>query len=144
MDSNAPVPPPLPFEFTVFGRPISHQSDNRVLLAEWRKLVTTAAAADWTAMPLTCDLRIAVTYYHEEPAVRLDGDNMLKPIQDALIGLLFADDGQITDAQVRKSPIDEPIRARRASRTLLEAFAVGRPFVHVIIDAAPSHADPLR
>lgn len=95
-------------------------------------------------MPLTCGLRIAVTYYHEEAVVRLDDDNMLKPIQDALIGLIFADDAQITDAQVRKSPIEEPIRARHASRVLLEAFAVGQPFVHVIIDVAPSHANPLK
>lgn len=95
-------------------------------------------------MPLTCNLRIAVAYYHEGTTARLDDDNMLKPIQDALIGLIFADDSQITDAQIRKSPIEEPIRARYASRVLLEAFALGRPFVHVIIDMAPSHADPLR
>ena len=69
---------------------------------------------------------------------------MLKPIQDALIGLIYTDDKVITDTRVRKSSIDEPIRARRASRVLLEAFAAGVPFVHVIIDVAPSHADPPR
>jgi crossover junction endodeoxyribonuclease RusA len=140
---NPPAPLPLPYEFTVLGPPVSHQSDNKVLLAEWRARVTTAAARDWTALPLTCNLRIAVTYYHDGASVRIDGDNMLKPIQDALIGLLFTDDKLITDVQVRKSPIDEPIRARGVSLVLLEAFAAGQPFVHVIIDVAPSHADPL-
>ncbi len=141
---NPPTPLSLPYEFTVLGPPVSHQSDNKVLLAEWRKRVTTAAARDWTALPVTYNLRIAVTYYHEGTSVRIDGDNMLKPIQDALIGLIFTDDTLITDAQIRKSPIDEPIRARHASRVLLEAFAVGQPFIHVIIDVAPEHAVPLR
>jgi Holliday junction resolvase RusA-like endonuclease len=140
---NPPAPLPLPYEFTVTGRPVSHQSDNKPLLAEWRTRVTTAAARDWTALPLSCALRIVVSYFHEGSTARIDGDNMLKPIQDALIGLLFTDDALITDAQIRKSPIDEPIRARYASRVLLEAFAVGEPFGHVIIDAAPSHAEPL-
>jgi hypothetical protein len=123
---------------------VSHQSDNKVLLAEWRKRVTTAAARDWTALPLTCNLRIAVTYYHEGVSVRIDGDNMLKPIQDALIGLIFADDRLIVDAQIRKASIDDPIRARHSSLVLLEAFHAGEPFVHVIIDVAPNHANPLR
>lgn len=141
---NTPGSLPLPFEFTVLGPPVSHQSDNKVLLAEWRKRVTTAAARDWTALPLTCNLRIVVTYCHEGVSVRIDGDNMLKPIQDALIGLIYTDDKLITDAETRKSAIDEPIRARGASRVLLEAFAVGQEFIHVIIDVAPSHANPLR
>lgn len=142
MPPSAPMP--LPYEFTVVGPPVSHQSDNKSLLVGWRARITTAAARDWTALPLTCDLRIAVTYYHEGASVRIDGDNMLKPIQDALIGLLFVDDKQITDAQVRKAPIDGPIRARYTSRVLLEAFAVGEPFVHVIIDSALDHSNPLR
>jgi crossover junction endodeoxyribonuclease RusA len=141
---NPASPPfPLPYEFTIAGRPVSHQSDNKALLAAWRVRVTTAAATDWTALPLTCNLRVAVTYYHEGASVPIDGDNMLKPIQDALIGLLFTDDKLITDAQIRKSPIDDPIYARYASRILLDAFAVGLPFVHVIIDVAPGHTNPL-
>lgn len=139
-----PTPLPLPYEFTVGGPPVSHQSANRELLADWRTRVTTAAARDWTALPLSCKLRIVVTYFHEGDSVRIDGDNMLKPIQDALIGLIFHDDNLISDAQTRKTPIDNPIAARRASRVLLEAFATGDEFVHVIIDVAPSHANPLR
>jgi hypothetical protein len=99
-----PPPLPLPYEFTVPGPPVSHQSANKQLLADWRSRVTTAAARDWTAMPLSCDLRIAVTYYHEGDSVRIDGDNMLKPIQDALIGLIYSDDKFITDSETRKTP----------------------------------------
>lgn len=59
-------PRPLPaFEFTVAGRPVSHQSHNRPRLAAWRQ-VTTAAAAEWTAFPIAgLRLRVVVSYYHD-------------------------------------------------------------------------------
>jgi Holliday junction resolvase RusA-like endonuclease len=142
---DTPPTPPLPFEFTVRGLPVSHQSRNKKLLAAWRQQVRGAAAGLWgTAPPVGVALRIAVTYFHDDADPRIDADNMLKPIQDALNGLVYEDDRLILDAQVRKARIDEPIRARHGSLPLLHAFHVGEPFVHVIIDLAPSHSDPLR
>lgn len=141
---DAAPAPPLPYEFVVTGTPVSPQTGNRRLLRAWRARVTTAAARDWTAFPLAINLRVTVSYYHAGRAVPLDEDNMLKPIQDALNGLIFVDDAQVTDARVRKSPIDDPIHARFASRVLLDAFACGEPFVHVIIESAPDHSVPLR
>jgi Holliday junction resolvase RusA-like endonuclease len=142
---NPSSPTPMPFEFTVPGQPISHQSHNKQLLDAWQQQVRAAAAALWGSAPaVSVWLRIAVTYFYEGATVRLDLDNMLKPIQDALKGLVYTDDQLIVDAQVRKASIDEPIRARHSSLVLLRAFHAGEPFVHVIIDIAPSHADPLR
>ena len=140
----APVPQ-FPFEFTVPGVPVSHQSGNKKRLAEWRQQVRAAAAALWgTQTAVTTGLRIAVTYFHEGANARIDGDNLVKPIQDALNGLVYSDDRLIVDAQVRKASIEEPIRARHGSLVLLQAFHVGQPFIHVIIDEAPDHRDPLR
>ncbi len=144
-----PPPPPaiptLPFEFTIPGPPVSHQSHNKANLRAWRQRVREAAAMRWgDRPPVTAGLRIAVAYYHEGSATRIDEDNMLKPIQDALIGLVYDGDTRITDSAARKTPIDAPISPRRASRVLLEAFAVGDEFLHVIIDRAPSHEVPLR
>lgn len=145
---DAPLPPPLasvPFEFVVFGRPISHQSRNKLQLSEWKAAVRRAAATRWgERQPLECGLRIAVAFYHDDPIPRFDGDNVLKPIQDALIGLLYRDDVQITDAAVRKTAIATPVVAWRASPELLGGFADGREFVHVILDIAPGHENPLR
>jgi Holliday junction resolvase RusA-like endonuclease len=135
----------LPFEFTVLGPPVSHQSRNKAKLTEWRNLVRIAAEARWTGTaPLDVPLRIIVEYFHEGESVRIDNDNMLKPIQDSLIGLVYEDDRLITDTFVRKTSIDAPVRVRGYPLILLEALSVGDEFLHVIVDVAPSHEHPLK
>lgn len=130
-------PPLLPFEFTVAGRPYSHQTANRRGLAEWRRRVRAAAAARWgDRPPVASPLRIAVVYYHGAAAAGIDVDNLLKPVQDALTGLVYDDDGQLTAAVVRKTPIDTPLPARGASLVLLSGFSLFDPFVYVVVDAA--------
>ena len=60
-----------------------------------------------------------MTYYHEGESVRIDNDNMVKPIQDALIGLVYQDDRWITDTVVRKTSIDGFFQIRGCSLVLL-------------------------
>jgi crossover junction endodeoxyribonuclease RusA len=135
----------LPFEFTVTGPPTSHQSGNKARLEAWRQLVRSAAAMLWGAgPPLTVRLKLTVTYYHEGRTVRIDNDNMVKPIQDALIGLIYEDDRLITDTVVRKTSIDGKFRLRGCPLVLLQALAKGDPFLHVVIAEAPGHEEPLR
>ena len=114
----------LPFEFTVAGQPFSHQSRYKDKLEVWRQAVRTAAAARWgTVASLIVPLRIAVTYYHEETGGHIDNDNLLKPIQDALNGLVYADDRLITDTVVRKTNINGSFKVRGYSLILLAALA---------------------
>jgi Holliday junction resolvase RusA-like endonuclease len=130
------------FEFTVPGPPVSHQTHDRARLAIWKETVRRSAAVSWPfESPADTPLKIAVTYYHEGAAVRIDNDNLLKPIQDALNGLVYEDDRQITDTFVRKTSIDGRFQVRRAPMTLLEAFAQGDEFIHVLVTDAPDHAE---
>jgi len=85
-----------------------------------------------------------VTYYHEGMAVRIDNDNLVKPIQDALIGLIFADDCMLTDTLIRKTSIDGLFRVRRESVVFFEAMAKGDEFLHIVIDEASGHEKPLK
>lgn len=86
----------LPFEFTVKGPPFSHQTRDKAKLRAWQDRVRMAASQRWGSKSLEQGrLRIIVTYYHEESTIRMDNDNMLKPIQDSLNGLVYADDRQI-------------------------------------------------
>jgi crossover junction endodeoxyribonuclease RusA len=132
----------LPFEFTVAGPPLSHQTRNRTRLAAWRRAVAAAARSRWPtgSAPHTEDLRMTIVYFHDGVAIRLDNDNMVKPIQDALNGLIYVDDRQILDTVVRKTALDGAFQVRGMSAILAEAFVGGVEFLHVIIDHAPAHA----
>jgi hypothetical protein len=56
--------------------------------------------------------------------------HMIKPIQDALAGLIYRNDRQITDAQTRKTNIDGRFRLRRLSAVYARAFGGGQEFVY--------------
>ena len=133
--------PALPFEFVVPGPPVSAQAKPRQRLAAWKRTVRRAAAAKWPKRrrPEKGALRISVCYYHDRVTVRLDNDNVVKPIQDALAGLAFDDDSQVTDTVLRKTCLDGAFRVRGVSSTLWMGFRGGREFLHIVIDKAPDH-----
>jgi len=130
------------FEFSVPGPPVSAQSTNRQRVRAWQRRVRAAAQARWDGRrrPFQQAIKIYATYYHDGAAVRLDLDNTIKPIQDALNGLVYDDDRQITDAQLRKTNLDGSFRVRGMSAVLAQAFVGGVEFVHVRIEDAPDHA----
>jgi len=131
-------------EITIVGPPVSHQSKNKSKLLAWKNEVRSAAATEWQRNPpLKVPLQVIVAYYHEGPEIRLDNDNFVKPIQDALNQLIYEDDRQLTDTIIRKTSIDTAIVARGKSAVLLAAFAHGEPFVHIVVRDAPSHANPV-
>jgi crossover junction endodeoxyribonuclease RusA len=140
-----PTLPMLPFEFIVEGPPVSHQTHNRARLQEWKDTVMAAARNGWPAGDIPVDerIRIVVTYYHDGPAVRMDNDNLLKPIQDALNDLTYVDDRLISDTAVRKTDLNGEFRVRGMSPTLAQGFIAGREFLHVRIEPAPHHGDLL-
>jgi Holliday junction resolvase RusA-like endonuclease len=133
----------LPFEFTVDGPPVSHQTHNALRLRIWKQTVRNAASQRWPSetSPVTSRLKITVTYYHDGIAVRLDNDNLLKPIQDALISLIYMDDRQITDTVVRKTDLNGSFRVRGMSFVLAEGFCRGNEFLHIRVEAAPDHGE---
>ena len=129
------------FEFVVQGTPMSHQTQNRTRLQAWKNTVRAAATQRWPVgqIPFADQLQIMVDYYHDGPAVHLDGDNLLKPIQDALNHLVYHDDSQIVDARVRKAPLDGNIRVRSTSERRARTLGLGEEFLHVQIADAPIH-----
>lgn len=133
----------LPFEFIVDGPPVSHQTRQAARLQAWKQTVRTAAAQRWSSdiPPVKGSLKISVSYYHDGVAVRIDNDNMVKPIQDALNGLIYDDDRQITDTYVRKTDINGSFRVRGMSPILAEGFVKGTEFIHIRIEAAPNHEE---
>ncbi len=133
-----------PFEFFVEGPPLSQQTRNPGRLRDWKEYVRAEATKLWSNRPpVEISLKLTVVYYHERQAVLIDHDNMIKPIQDALAGLVYKNDRQITDAQTRKTNIDGRFRLRHLSAVYARAFGGGREFIYIRIEEAPSHEELL-
>jgi hypothetical protein len=101
----------LPWDFVVIGVPKSVQA-SRSTVKRWKEQVRTAAQAAWSVddSPIDHKVQIHITYYHD--SAQLDVDNMLKPIQDALCGLVYEDDRQLTDTHGHLRDLNDPYRVR--------------------------------
>ena len=125
----------IPFEFTIKGPPISLQakpaSRNR-----WKTAVAAAATAvAQGAVPTTDEVAISITYYYDGDTP--DVDNIIKPIQDALIGIGYVDDAQVMQAKSSKTKINGSFTIRGASPILLMAFSDRDAFVHIRVTEPP-------
>ncbi len=121
----------IPFDFVVKGPPLSFQTKNRSRLQAWKKRVTKAARSYWPAgnRPSTEKLSIIVTNFYQKNAP--DVDNIVKPIQDALIGLVYKDDSQITDCLTKKRDISGAFKVKGISRAMADGFMMNTDFIHV-------------
>jgi crossover junction endodeoxyribonuclease RusA len=125
-------------EFTVDGPPVSYQTRDRANLAAWKALIRAEAARCWGSNTiLGTNLKCTIINFHEGAVASLDDDNMVKPIRDAMNGLVYRDDRQITYSETIQICIDAPIKIRRASTVLLAAYAKGQEFLYIRIDHAP-------
>lgn len=79
---------------------------------------------------------VTITYLFD--GASLDVDNVPKPILDALKGLVFSDDSQVTDLLCRKRDMNGDLRISRPSPVLLSALARTEQFLHIAIVNAPS------
>lgn len=123
----------LPFELIIDGPPMSAQSRNRRRLAAWKVEVATAAARTWSGPMYRGDTRVVVTYYHVREAAGLDADNMIKPILDALIGVVYVDDRQATHIAARSVRLNDG-RALDVSASVGLEFSRGLEFLHILIE----------
>lgn len=124
--------PPLPFEFNVFGTPLSLGARYK---SRWQDTVRAAAAAALPRAPiwLLTD-PIAVTIYIF-PDGRLVGDvdNRVKPILDAMSQTLYTDDELVERVVVQKFEPGAIYPFANPSAALVEALEAEKPVVYVKI-----------
>ena len=89
-----------------------------------------------TEPPFDGQVMVTITYLHQGRS--LDVDNVPKPILDALKGLVYSDDAQVTDLLCRKRDLNEPLRVPFASSMLTEAYLQSELSVHVSVEEALS------
>ncbi|NJO80641.1 MAG: RusA family crossover junction endodeoxyribonuclease [Cyanobacteria bacterium RM1_2_2] len=132
----------LPFEFIVTGKPVSHQAKDRKRVQAWKLDVRNAAEACWKpGRPVGDQVRVVITHYYDavpgsEDTVP-DSDNIVKPVRDALNGLIYVDDYQVTDFVSRRRNLNGSFRVKGMSPVLAEGFCQGEEFLHVKIEVAP-------
>ncbi|MEA5468058.1 RusA family crossover junction endodeoxyribonuclease [Spirulina sp. 06S082] len=124
----------LPFEFIVFGSPISLQTNNRALLQAWKAKVRQTAIANLpiNTIPTRDLIQVEVVYYYKR--MPLDIDNIAKPILDAFNLLIYIDDRQITDLIIRKRLIEPSVDTRELPLAIASALNQNRPFIFVKIE----------
>ena len=131
----------IPFEFMIDGPPVSLQTKKRQKLQAWKNRVGSAAQAQWPVgtPPVTHEVSLSITYFYELEAP--DVDNIIKPIQDALVGVVYNDDTQVEDTKSRKSKIDGAFRIKGVSPDLAIRLALGKEFLWIRVLPAPSHEE---
>lgn len=122
-----------PFEFIVPQRPLSHQAKRVAHKQAWKASVHAQANSCWTGSPIsTGALRFTMVYLCEEDPA--DINNLIKPVQDALIGLVYTDDDLVVDVQGHLRMVDELIDLTGLSPTLQSALLLGTDCVYVRVD----------
>ena len=127
-------------EFVISGMPVSQQATGRK--SRWQIEVRNAATDALNGDVLSFeDLMVTISYFVARRSRNVpDVDNVVKPILDALNGVVFADDNVVSDILCRKRYIDSELRIQRFSPALLKSYRSSReksePFVHVLIAQA--------
>ncbi len=112
------------------GQAYSAQSDNRNALNAWKRHVTREAVAAWgEAAPLAGAVELHIVHYGETRSGDLD--NLNKPIQDAMQGVVFVNDRQVSSVRGGWRDIEGEYRVRYIPAVLGAAFSDGRPFIHI-------------
>ena len=124
-------------ELVIPKRPVSQQARRRERVREWKELV--AAHALDTVGPkhrlATGPVALRLLYLYDD--VVLDVDNILKPIFDALSGVLFIDDAAVTDVEIRRRSRRTAFTFTALSPVLAAALDLDREFLHVALSDSP-------
>ena len=127
-----------PFEFVIPQRPVSQQARRQARLREWKEFIASYArlAINEPRVLATEPVALRLLYFYD--AAALDVDNILKPIQDALVGILFEDDPVVTDVEIRRRWRGTTFTINAVSPVLAAGLALDREFVYVALSDAPA------
>lgn len=123
-------------EFVVDGPPVSQQARRRDRVRDWQEEVRQAAMLSWPPgeLPLAGPVMLRITYFYD--TVSMDVDNIPKPIADALQGLAYVNDEQITDVICGKRNLNGNLRVENPSLILAEGLTRGNEFVYIVVQEA--------
>jgi Holliday junction resolvase RusA-like endonuclease len=123
------------FEMLIPKRPVSHQVKNRQHLQAWKEYVYGRARHAWKGVPCSVQgIHLTLVYLCDDSPA--DIDNIIKPIQDALVGVVLADDFQVTDVDSHRRYLNDRIDITNLSPLLREGVIQGNECVYVRVSLA--------
>jgi Holliday junction resolvase RusA-like endonuclease len=128
----------MEFEFLIPDRPLSVQARRRQRKQEWQQFVAEEAAKTRERAPIA-DKNLQCTLIYLCNDAPVDIDNIVKPILDALKGLVYEDDILITDVEARRRPLASPpdYNIEQCPDHLLQGLPSGSECVYVRISEQP-------
>ncbi len=128
-------------EFVVYGIPVSQQARRRERVRNWKARVHAAAAdhlpQGWN--PTQEPLALTIIYFFD--TIDPDVDNLVKPIQDALEGLVYVNDTQVVESRSLKRNIRGSYKLDIISPVLAGALTTGSEFIYVRIESVGNMED---
>ena len=95
---------------------------------------STASQRWGSGPPITGDVMVVITNFFAGSVADLD--NMAEPILDALEGVVYIDDYQVSDLICRNRNLNGDPRIPSPSQTMLARLSDPKPFVHIFVDDA--------
>lgn len=128
----------LPFEFVIDGPPVSSQTNNRENLQKWREELKNKAKSHWqkNKPPVGNSVMVEIRYFYEKGPPKIDVDNMSKPILDALEGVVYKEDLQVTDLLCQKRRLEDRGVEIFSDMLLVRLMQEGE-FLFIVVQDAP-------
>lgn len=124
---------PLIVDFVLPSRPVSHQTKNAAKLHRWHDYVFGRAMQAWPAKPLlNFPLKFTMVYLTDGPNAG-DINNFVKPVQDALCGLIYANDAMILDVSAHMRLLGTQPEMKDFPQNLVKALNYGQTCVYVAV-----------
>ena len=121
---------------------MSRQTRRRALVRQWTQNVRNAAEQHWDGtLPVAGPVMVSILYIFDRGA--FDVDNIPKPILDALKGLIYFDDIQITDLICRKRHRSDVFPSAAPSQLFGEYYRDHSDFLYVRIGYVTGQEVPL-
>ena len=96
-----------------------------------------AAEQHWPTwvLPAAGPVMLTITFFYNETLI--DVDNIPKPVIDALKGLVYQDDDQVTDVICRRRYLSGNFHVVNRSSALSEGLNRGNEFLYIVVEEAP-------
>ena len=138
----------LPFDISILGIPISSQTSSRNGKKKKRiykdrifNQAKSKLAEDFKL--ITENVKLKLVYFYDE-STDLDADNIIKPIQDALEGVIYANDNQVVSIECKKKNLNGNYRMRGViTEELFKGFSSDEEFVYILVEFASNEEELL-